>query len=169
MEEEHRKRMIQCFGYASEDKSLKRWREIGSPGKALRNYLVMVLCRFLPDVEFKNRLYRRIGMKIGKNVSIFGTNFDIFFPELIEIGDNTIIGNSTMIVTHEFLVKEWRRGPVKIGKNVTVGAMTLVLPGVEIGDGATVAAYSLVNSSVRSGSTVGGVPIREIKQGTILS
>jgi acetyltransferase-like isoleucine patch superfamily enzyme len=66
-------------------------------------------------------------------------------------------------VTHEFLVKEWRRGPVKIGKNVTVGAMTLVLPGVEIGDGATVAAYSLVNSSVRSGSTVGGVPIREIK------
>ena len=163
MEEAFKKRMITCTGYTSEDKSLRRWREVRSPIRVLRNYLVMVLCSFMPDIELKNMLYRRIGMKVGKNVSIFGTNLDIFFPELIEIGDNTTIGNNTTIVSHEFLVREWRKGPVKIGKNVMVGNMTLILPGVEIGDGATVAAYSLVNRSVEPGALVGGVPIKRIR------
>jgi len=163
MEEKNLNRMTECHGYKSEDKSLKRWAEIKSRRQVLKNFLIMVLCRYLPDSEFKNRIYRKTGMKIGKNVSIFGSNLDIFFPELIEIGDNSIIGNMTAIITHEFLVDGYRKGPVKIGKNVTVGGMSLVLPGVEIGDGATVAAYSLVNKSVEPGTVVGGVPIKRIK------
>ena len=163
MEEKHRKRMTQCIGYTSEDRSLRRWREVRRPGTVLRNYLVMVACRFLPDMGFKYRLLRRTGMRIGRNVSIFGSNLDIFFPELIDIGDNSIIGNNSSIITHEFLVGEFRKGPVRIGKNVTVGSMVLVLPGVTIGDGALVAAYSLVNRSVEPGEFVGGVPIKAIK------
>ncbi len=163
MEKENFRRMTECFGYKSADKSMKRWREVKSGRRVLRNYLVMVLCRFLPDIEFRNRLYRRVGMKVGKNVSIFGPNLDIFFPELIEIGNNSMIGNNTTILTHEFSVSGWRKGPVKIGKNVTVGTMVLIMPGVEIGDNATVAAYSLVNRNVEPGSLVGGVPIKKIK------
>lgn len=158
-----KKRMIEVFGYKSEDKSLKRWQEIRSAKTVLKNYILIILCRFLPDTEFKNKIYRKTGMKVGKNVSIFGTNLDIFFPELIEIGDNSVIGNNSCIITHEFIVGEWRRGAVKIGKNVTIGTMVLVLPGVTIGDGATVAAYSLVNKSVEPGAFVGGVPIKRIK------
>jgi len=163
MEEKDLKRMTECMGYRNEDKSLKRWREVKRPRKVLRNYIVMLICKILPDLEFKNRLYRRVGIKIGKNVSIFGTNLDIFFPELIEIGDNSIIGNNVTILTHEFLVGKWKKGRVKIGKNVTIGTMSLVLPGIEIGDGATVAAYSLVNKNVEPGITAGGVPIRKIR------
>ena len=69
----------------------------------------------------------------------------------------------TAIITHEFLPQGYRRGPVKIGKNVTVGGMCLVMPGVKIGDGATIAAYSLVNKNVEPGALVGGVPIKRIK------
>ena len=159
--------MTECIGYKREDKSLRRWKEIKSRKRVLMNYIVMLICRFLPDIEFKNRFYRRVGMKIGKNVSIFGTNLDIFFPEMIEIGDNSIIGNNVSILTHEFVVGSWRKGPVKIGKNVTVGTMTLILPGLEIGDNATIAAYSLVNKNVEPGSFVGGVPIRKLKRGSV--
>jgi acetyltransferase-like isoleucine patch superfamily enzyme len=164
MEEEHKKRMIQCYGYSKEDKSLKRWNEIRSISHILKNYIIMSLCKVMPDLQIKSRLYRKTGMKVGKNVRFFGASIDIFFPELIEIGDNSIIGFLTTVLSHEFLMDEWRKGPVKIGKNVTIGGMSLILPGVEIGDGATVAAYSLVNKSVEPGDTVGGVPIKRIKR-----
>jgi acetyltransferase-like isoleucine patch superfamily enzyme len=160
MEEKDRKRMIQCFGYSTDDRSMKRWKDIASRRKVIRNYVLMVSCKALPDIELKNMLYRKTGVKIGKNVRIFGSNMDIFFPELIEIGDNTMIGNKTSILTHEFLRDGWRKGPVKIGKDAVIGTVTLILPGVTIGDGATVAAYSLVNRDVSPGETVGGVPIK---------
>ena len=163
MDEKDKKRMTQAFGYSTEDKSLKRWAEIRSRRIVARNFLIMMLCKILPDTEWKNSIYRKTGMKIGRNVSLFGSNFDIFFPELIEIGDGSMVGNKTAIITHEFLSKGWRKGPIKIGRNVTIGAMTLVLPGVEIGDGATVAAYSLVNKNVEPGAVVGGVPIKRIR------
>ena len=37
MEEKTKKRMIQCHGYSDEDKSLKRWGEIRSKRKVLKN------------------------------------------------------------------------------------------------------------------------------------
>ena len=163
MEEKYKRRMTECLGYKREDKSLKTWREVKSARRVLKNYLIMVLCRFMPDIELKNRIYRKTGMKIGKNVSIFASNLDILFPELIEIGDNTIIGNTTAILTHEFLAHSSKKGRVKIGNDVTIGGMSLILPGVVIGDGATVAAYSLVNKSVEPGALVGGVPIKRIR------
>jgi len=57
-------------------------------------------------------------------------------------------------------VKELRTGPVKVGKNVMIGANVTILPGVEIGDGAVVSACSLVNADVPAGALVGGVPAR---------
>ncbi len=44
-----------------------------------------------------------------------------------------------------------------------IGANCLILPGVEVGDNATVSAFSLVNKDVEKESFVGGVPIRVIE------
>jgi acetyltransferase-like isoleucine patch superfamily enzyme len=161
-EEKTSKRMITCFKFPEEGKSLRQWKKVRHPLKVLFNYLVVTACKFLPDIEFKNRIYRRTGMRIGKNVRIHGSNLDVFFPELIEIGDNVTIGAYTTILTHEFVNGHYRKGKVKIGSGVLMGAMTLVLPGVEVGDCSKIAAYSLVNRSVLPNSFVGGVPIREI-------
>jgi acetyltransferase-like isoleucine patch superfamily enzyme len=40
----------------------------------------------------------------------------------------------------------------------------MILPGVTIGDGAKVAAYSLVNRNVKPGEFVGGIPIKTLKK-----
>ncbi len=141
--------------------SLQHWAKTVSPLKVIRNFLVIYLCRFLPSLTLKNWLYRRVGMKVGRHVSVgLMAMMDIFFPEEITIGDNTIIGYNTVILGHEYLLREWRRGPVVIGKNVTVGANCTILPGVIIGDGATISAMSLVNKDVPPGAVVGGVPAR---------
>jgi acetyltransferase-like isoleucine patch superfamily enzyme len=51
---------------------------------------------------------------------------------------------------------------VVIGRDVVIGANCTILPGVVIGDGATVSAHSLVNHDVAPGSVVGGVPARPL-------
>jgi acetyltransferase-like isoleucine patch superfamily enzyme len=50
------------------------------------------------------------------------------------------------------------RRPVRIGQGAWVGARSVVLPGVSIGDGAVVAAGSMVTKDVPPNVLVGGVP-----------
>jgi acetyltransferase-like isoleucine patch superfamily enzyme len=123
-------------------------------------YVVVHAAKHLPSLAFKRWLYRGLGMRLGRNVTVAsGVTLDYFFPELIEIHDNTIVGMNAMILTHEFLHDRWRRGRVVIGKGVLVGANSTVLAGVEIGDGAKISAMSLVHRSVPAGCFVAGVPI----------
>ena len=53
-------------------------------------------------------------------------------------------------------------GPVTIGDNVFLGQRVVVLGGVTIGDGATVAAHAVVTRDVAPGAVVGGVPARPL-------
>lgn len=146
--------------------SLQYWTKAAHPLKVIRNFILIFLCRYLPSVNLKNVLYRWTGMKVGPRVSAgLMCMFDIFFPELITIGANTVIGYNSVILGHEFLVHEYRTGPVVIGKNVVIAANVTVLPGVVIGDGAIVSAMSLVNKDVPAGAVVGGVPIRLLSPG----
>ncbi len=56
-------------------------------------------------------------------------------------------------------------GPeVHIGSDVWIGRKARILPGVTIGDGAVVAAYSVVTRDVRPFAVVAGDPAREVKR-----
>ena len=125
------------------------------------NNILMRLARISPSLSLKLWLYRMMGIRVGSNVSIaLEVTMDVFFPQLIEIGDNTIIGFNTTILCHEFLIKEYVTGPVVIGRDVMVGANTTILPGVTIANGSVVSAHSLVNSDIEG--FVGGVPARPL-------
>ncbi|MQA30917.1 MAG: acyltransferase [Luteitalea sp.] len=127
-------------------------------------YLIINSLKHLPSLTLKRGICRLLGMKVGKNVTIAsGATLDYFFPELIEIGDNTIVGMEAMILTHEFLHDRWRTGKVTIGRNVMVGARSTVLAGVSIGNNVTISAMSLVHKSVPPALFVGGVPIAVIR------
>jgi heptaprenylglycerol acetyltransferase len=127
------------------------------------NNILMRLARISPSLSLKLWLYRMMGIRVGSNVSIaLEVTMDVFFPQLIEIGDNTIIGYNTTILCHEFLIKEYVTGPVVIGRDVMVGANTTILPGVTIANGSVVSAHSLVNSDVEG--FVGGVPARPLNR-----
>lgn len=63
---------------------------------------------------------------------------------------------------HEFFYENTRTKPIEIGDGVWIGNKSSVLLGVSIGDGAVVAAHSVVNRHVPAGATVSGVPARVI-------
>ena len=139
--------------------SLQYWPRLVHPLRVARNFICIYLAKYAPSLTLKCFLYRLTGMKVGKNVSVgLAAVFDVFYPHLITIGDNTVIGYNSVVLAHEFLVKEWRIGRVEIGSGVMIGANSTVLAGVTVGDGATVSAMSLVNDHVPPGALVGGVP-----------
>ena len=140
-------------------RTVSRW-------KGIRNFIFIQIARYCPSLPLKNWIYRNVlGMKVGRHTA-FGlmVMVDVFFPERIRIGDNTIIGYNSTILAHEYLIDEYRLGDVVIGNNVMIGANTTILPGVTIGDNAVVAAGSVVHRDVAPGTFVGGNPLRVIRE-----
>jgi acetyltransferase-like isoleucine patch superfamily enzyme len=144
--------------------SLRFWPEAVNPLRVIWNFTVISLGRISPSFHVKNFLYRLLGVKIGKNASVgLMVMLDVFFPEMIDIGENVIIGYNTTLLGHEFLKDEWRKGKIVIEKDVVIGANCTVLPGVVIGEGAVVSAMTLVNRDIPPRSFYGGVPARDLR------
>ncbi|MDD4515974.1 acyltransferase [Massilibacteroides sp.] len=143
--------------------------------------------------SFKRILYRMLGYKIAKNVRIC-SSVKIVGHGMLIVGENTWIGLDCTIIagrgtaitigknvdiapqvyigtgTHEINTTGERMAGKGINKNITIkdgtwiGARSIILPGVTIGNMCIVAAGSVVNKSVESYKLVGGVPVRELKK-----
>jgi len=116
-------------------------------------------------LRLKNWLVRRLGATVGTGVAWgLESTPDVFWPELITVDDHAIVGYDATILCHEFLQDEYRTGEVVIGKRAMIGAGAVVLPGVKIGEGAQVAANSLVTRDVPPDVTVAGVPATPLER-----
>lgn len=56
------------------------------------------------------------------------------------------------------------RGAVVLGRHVVVGAGSILLPGIDIGEGAAVGAMSLVRGDLRPWTISAGIPAKLVKQ-----
>lgn len=113
---------------------------------------------------------------IGDNVYInYGVSITCNIQ--VTIGDGCLIAPDVMIMDDDGHPTDpearhtyWPTGletrlgaPIRLGNCVWLGARSIVLKGVTIGDGAVVAAGSIVTRSVPAFTLVGGVPARTIK------
>ncbi|MEO3947712.1 DapH/DapD/GlmU-related protein [Gorillibacterium sp. CAU 1737] len=135
--------------------------------KAIRNFIFIQVSRYSPSLRLKNAIYRRVlGMRVGRHTAFALMAMpDVFFPERITVGEDTIIGYNTTILCHEYLTHEYRLGDVRIGSRVMIGAGSILLPGVTIGDDAVVGAGTVVVRDVAPGSFVAGNPMQVIRPG----
>lgn len=92
--------------------------------------------------------------------------FDGIHPELISIGNHTCVTTGCQIITHFFSPEDnvFYLGNVKIGDKVFMGMNTLIVAPVTIGDGAVLAAGSVVTKDIPPYEIWGGVPARFIKK-----
>ncbi len=98
---------------------------------------------------------------IGSNVSIQG---NVYVPLNVIIEDNVFIGPCAVLTNDKYPIrkKSSLRGPV-LRQGASIGANSTLLPGVEIGEGALVAAGALVTKDVPPWKLAIGFPAKIIE------
>ena len=109
---------------------------------------------------------KRKGLTVGKNFNMQGGVTIDSHCWHISIGDNVTLSPNVIILAHDASTKIFidytKIGKVKMGNRVFIGACSIILPGVKIGNDVVVAAGSLVNSDIPDGVVVGGNPAKVI-------
>lgn len=95
---------------------------------------------------------------IGSNVSIQG---NVYIPTHVSIEDKVFIGPCAVLANDKYPIRgEYHpEGPV-IRKGASIGANATLVPGVEIGEGAMVAAGALVTKDVPAWKLAIGCPAK---------
>ena len=139
------------------------WRVLNLPTwRRVLLFLQLIRSSVMKGTPSKIRFYRKMGVHIGENTEIMqGVWLDHFRPELIFIGDNTLLGAFTRITVHAYEGHgRFRYGLVEIGNNCKLGAGT-GLGAIRIGDnvrtlpGTTLSPYLM---KVKDGAVIGWNP-----------
>ena len=143
---------------------LYMWSRVINPFRLITNHMAIQVGKYFP-LRLKITFFRFVlGMGIGRNVGIApDTDIDPYYPELITIGDNAVLGWKVKILCHEFTRDRMTLGRVKIGENTLIGAFTSIRAGVTIGKDAVIAMNSYVNKDIPDNGFFGGIPARRLK------
>lgn len=135
-------------------------------------------------IRYPKNIYLGNNISIGRNVEIFSEytdgklivgnnstinkNTQIDFTGDLTIGNNVLISETTIIITHDHGYNP-KSNPVKkslsIEDNVWIGQNVMILPNVrKIGKNSIIAAGSIVTKEVLSNTIVGGNPAKIIKK-----
>lgn len=156
------------------------WKMIGCVpiGLLIINFIFQRIFRINGDVDipvhFTSRIAAYQNIKLVKDettVRSFAVSGGCYIQAIngIEIGENFLFAPGVKIISanHDFKDREKsvKTPPIRIGKNVWIGANAVILPGVEIGDNCIIAAGSIVTKSFKENNLViGGNPARVIKK-----
>lgn len=171
------------------DGPLAAWRRLWSFARlraALPGVDASVVALGMPELHGT----RQIGL--GRDLYLYpGLYLETQASGCIEIGDGVVMSRGVHVVAYErisigagSMIGEYaslrdanhRHGeagmalrhaghearPIRIGRNVWIGRGAVVLPGVDIGDGAVIGANAVVTRPVAAGQTVVGVPARPL-------
>jgi len=150
----------------------------GMPGALLGHTIRRVCARNLFREFGKGvRIAAHVRFGTGSKIKI-GNNSNLGYGCRI-IGGDLSIGNDVMMAPEVLIITENHETsntsipmreqgqalpePVEIGNDVWIGARTIILPGVNIGDHSVIAAGAVVTKSFPPYSIIGGVPAKLIK------
>lgn len=150
--------------------------------------LNLAFTAIIPSHHVRMLMYKYVyAMTIEKNVVIY-YGAEIRAPWRISIGEGTIIGDKVILdgrsgisigknvnfstgvwlwtlqhdVNSPDFSSDGQDAPIVIGNRAWLSCRTVVLPGVSIGEGAVIAAGSVVTKDVEAYSINGGIPNKKI-------
>src|SRR4030042_7062227 len=132
--------------------------EIGE-GTRIFDQVNLFGCKVGKNSKIDAFVYIEEGVTIGDNCKIRPF---VFIPSGVTIEDNVFIGPNVTF-TNDIYPKaqgDWVLTPTVVKKGASIGANSVILPGVTIGEDALIGAGSVVTKSVPSKTVVVGNPAR---------
>jgi acetyltransferase-like isoleucine patch superfamily enzyme len=114
-------------------------------------------------VTVKRLYYNKIwGMDLDPTCTFaLSVRFDKTYPVGIHVGAETYIAFDAAILAHDTTRRIYLH--TRIGRHCFIGARSIILPGITIGDESVVAAGSVVTKDVPPNSVVAGNPAKVIR------
>ena len=112
-------------------------------------------CQFIEIISANDGIKHEV--KIGKYCSI-ANNIKIYCGKFNHNYETASTYPFYEICNANCKPNAWMKHDPKIGNDVWIGANAVILPGVAIGDGAVIAAYSIVTKNVPDYAIVAGNP-----------
>lgn len=125
-------------------------------------------CAIAPDVSFMNgeRIVLGDRVKLGSRCHIWAGST----TGRVIIDDDALFGPEVFVTTSNYRFNDGSpvtdqgmdEADVHIGRDVWIGARSMVLAGVTIGNGAVIGANSIVTKDVAAGAIMVGSPARQV-------
>jgi len=134
--------------------------EIGS------NVRIDDFCFLSGNIKLGNYILISVGCILYGSVDgILMEDFSTLAPRVtIHVDSDDYSGNSLTNPMVDMEYRYMKNGAVKVRKHVIIGSSSVVLPNVEIGEGSSVGAMSLVISSIKPWTINAGVPAKGLKE-----
>ena len=142
--------------------------------RAVVKRVLMLLVRFMPLYRLRAAMLRWCGHAVGRDVYVGEELLIIDEPSdwgLVGIGDRVAISpRVTLVVSsrpnHSRIAPyvPVKHGPIAIEADAWLGTGTVIMPDTRIGEGAVVAANSVVTVDVEPYTIVGGSPAKFIRE-----
>jgi UDP-2-acetamido-3-amino-2,3-dideoxy-glucuronate N-acetyltransferase len=132
-------------------------------GTVIHDHVNLYKCRIGEDCKIDAFVYIEENVVIGDNCKIRPF---VFIPTGVTIEDNVFIGPHVSFTNDKYpkVKGEWTMLQTIVRRGAAIGARSVILPGVEIGEGALVGAGSVVTKDVPAKATVAGNPARIINR-----
>lgn len=177
-------KLLKCFGFnysESEYGNVSVGEVINKTFLTIRNailinwlmnsaFLSPILPRFL-----RPKIWKWIGCKVGKNVFIGAdVYFDTGHADLVEIEDYVHVTARCLLLCHQRDLYTYKKGDdatklkyklgrIHLKKGCMIGMNSMIMPGVTIGEGAIIGAFSLVTKNIPAWTIATGRPAKVIK------
>jgi UDP-2-acetamido-3-amino-2,3-dideoxy-glucuronate N-acetyltransferase len=141
--------------------SLIKGAKIGK-GTVIHDQVNLYRCTIGKNCKIDAYVYIEEGVKIGDNCKIRPF---VFIPTGVSIRDNVFIGPGVVFTNdkHPRAHGQWTLLKTEIQEDASVGARSVILPGVTVGKGAIIGAGSVVTKDVPEYSIVAGNPARILR------
>lgn len=164
------------YGQVSLWKVIKKTYKTYRDGFLIKFMMESWLLAPLSPRKLRPWVLKRIGAKVGKNVFIGSKVWiDSGHADMLILEDHVHIAGECTLLCHQRDLKNYCVGDdyaklgykvekVHLKKGCLIGQRSMVMPGVTIGEGAIIGAYSLVTKDIPAWTIAIGRPAKVIKQ-----
>ena len=136
--------------------------EIGA-GTIVRDHVNMYRCKIGRNCKIESFVYIEEGVTVGDNCKI---KPHVFIPTGVTVEEAVFIGPNVTFTNDKYprAKGDWKLLKTVVGRGASIGANSVILPGIRIGKNARIGAGSVVTTDVPDGATVLGNPARPVEE-----